>query len=172
MASVSFEEEAADPAQLASYLWLGSQDAAENQEALDNRGIKHIANVADDVECAHGPPYVYLHCRLIDNGADENIVTAFQTVTDFVREARDQGGAVLIHCLMGMNRSATVAMAVLMNLEGWSLRAAWEHTKKCRSAVSPFPGNRKFLSKWERDTRGTSTMPEWLPADDDDWYVS
>merc|ERR1712232_1020542 len=63
---------------------------------------------------------------------------------------------------MGINRSATVAMAVLMNLEDWTLKEAHDLARSRRSCVQPFPGNKNFIAKWELETRGKSTLPEWL----------
>jgi len=162
------DDEEVDLAELTKYLWLGSRDAAADKEGLASKGITHIANVADDVECFHGSQFTYLHCEVVDGGGDESIVAAFQAVTEFVREATTQGGVVLLHCLMGINRSATVSMAVLMNLEGWTLQQAFEHVTKCRTCVSPFRGNRRFIAEWELETRGTCTMPDWLPQRDEE----
>lgn len=70
---------------------------------------------------------------------------------------------VLLHCLMGINRSATVAMAVLMKLEGWTLEEAYTHTHRCRRCVAPFAGNKRLIASWELEAFGRSSMPDWLP---------
>jgi protein-tyrosine phosphatase len=42
---------------------------------------------------------------------------------------------VLVHCRFGMNRSPAVLTAVLMELEGLSLKHAWQSLKSlCHSA--------------------------------------
>lgn len=133
-----------------------------DRQGLQRKGITHIVNVADDVGCFHEKHFKYLHCKVVDGGGDERIVACFQEVTSFVREACAEGGRVLLHCLMGINRSATVAMAVLMNLKGWTLETAYAHTVLCRSCVSPFPGNRRFIATWEMATSGQCSLPAWL----------
>lgn len=153
-----------DPAQLTDYLLLGSVSAAQNKDHLQKLGVTHIVNVADDVECFYPRSFEYLHCKVIDGGEDKKIVSWFPDATKFVQGAREAGGKVLVHCLMGINRSATVAMAVLMNIEGLTLDAAYELARSRRGCVSPFPGNRNFIASWELETRSHCSMPDWLPS--------
>merc|ERR1712032_1302600 len=47
--------------------------------------------------------------------------------------------------------------------EGLTLREAYEHAKSQREAIAPFEGNRYKVAEWELQTRGTCTMPDWLP---------
>lgn len=151
-----------EPAQLTECLWLGSKNAASDRQGLERKGITHIVNVADDVGCFHKGQFKYLHCKVADGGGDESIVACFQEVTSFVREACEEGGSVLLHCLMGRNRSVTVALAVLMDLKGWTLETAYAHTVQRRARVSLSPGNRRFVADWEMATRGQCSLPAWL----------
>ena len=86
----------------------------------------------------------------------------FQKSTDFVQEARKRNGRVLVHCYMGINRSTTVACAVLMNLEEWTLKEAYNHARSRRNCVRPFTGNKNFIAAWELEKRGHCSLPEWL----------
>jgi hypothetical protein len=151
------------PAKLLDCLYLGGALSAADRHGLERLGITHVLNVADDVECYHPEHFEYLHCRIEDGGLDDAIYEAFGSCTDFVQRAAEEGGRVLLHCRMGINRSATIAMAVLMNINGWTLRRARLHATRCRSCVSPFRGNQERIAAWELHTRGTSSLPEWLP---------
>jgi len=131
---------------------------------LEQLGITHVLNVADDVECFYPDAFEYFHCQIADGGFDDAILESFQKATDFVEKARHAGGKVLVHCFMGINRSATVTMAILMNLEGWTLREAHEFVKLQRSCIAPFLGNRQKIAGWELRTRGVCTVPEWSEA--------
>merc|ERR1712232_123131 len=162
LAALGIEGKPADPAKLTDYLFLGSKVAAQDNANLKAIGVTHILNVADDVECFHEESFTYLHCKVADGGCDKGIVDWFGKATEFVSETRRLGGRVLIHCNMGVNRSATVAMAVLMHLEECSLKEAYHLTRSRRSCVQPFVGNKHFIAKWEQETRGKCTLPEWL----------
>lgn len=157
--------EGTNPAKLTGYLFLGDFCAAEKKEQLKDLGITHILNVDDESECLFPDDFSYLHYKIEDGGKDPKIVECFEAATCFVRQALENGDRVLVHCFMGINRSATVAIAVLMNIEGWTLREAYEHVKACRS-ISPFEGNKAKIALWELKTRNSSTLPAWLPPND------
>jgi protein-tyrosine phosphatase len=163
MRPVIFAEEAPDPAKITDYLYLGSIDAAQSEDKLRGFGITHVLNCADDVDCYFPDTFRYMHLKIEDGGQDTSIVDAFQTATHFIETARSSGGVVLVHCLMGINRSATVTLAVLMNLEGWSLAESFDHVVQCRSCVCPFAGNKEKISSWELETRGACSLDDWLP---------
>mmetsp|Transcript_112112 Transcript_112112/g.215969 ORF Transcript_112112/g.215969 Transcript_112112/m.215969 type:complete len:263 (+) Transcript_112112:40-828(+) len=153
-----------DPAAIVmDYLCLGSRETASDKVHLQELGVTHILNVADDVECFFQEEKVfeYCHCKIVDGGRDGSIVAAFATATEFVREAKAANRRVLVHCWAGVNRSATVTMAVLMELEGMTLEQAFEHVSSKR-AVHPFPGNKLKIATWEAETRGKCTMPSWI----------
>eukprot|EP00746_Dinoflagellata_sp_MGD_P003794 gnl/MRDRNA2_/MRDRNA2_107355_c0_seq1.p1 gnl/MRDRNA2_/MRDRNA2_107355_c0~~gnl/MRDRNA2_/MRDRNA2_107355_c0_seq1.p1 ORF type:complete len:161 (+),score=34.26 gnl/MRDRNA2_/MRDRNA2_107355_c0_seq1:85-567(+) len=154
--------DAPDPTKLTDYLFLGSVGAAQDEDQLRDLGISHVVNCANDVECLFPQSFKYLHCEIEDGGDDDSIVDHFKSATDFVETARSSGGIVLVHCMMGINRSATVALAVLMNLEDWTLKRAFEHVHHCRSCVDPFQGNRQKIAAWELQTHSTCSMPDWL----------
>merc|ERR1719210_2111480 len=75
---------------------------------------------------------------------------------------KGRGVVWLLHCLAGINRSATVAMAVLMQVEGWTLQEAYAHTRRRRGCVAPVAGNKRLIAEWEREKFGKSSMEEWL----------
>ena len=80
--------------------------------------------------------------------------------------AKAADGRVLLNCYHGINRSATVAMAVLMNIEGISLQEAWTLIKERRQLVNPFEGNKAKIAAWEKADRGECSLPDWLNADE------
>lgn len=146
---------------ITQYLMLGGMQAASDKAHLDEVGVTHILNVADEVECYFLNDFKYLHCQIADGGGDDSIVPAFTTAAHFVKEAIAEDGRVLIHCWAGINRSSTVTMAVLMQLEGWTLAKAYNHTLQQRT-IHPFAGNKKKIAQWELETRGQSTQEAWL----------
>jgi len=156
------EDKSENPAMLLEYLYIGDVHAAREKERLKALGITHILNVADDVESGDDDSFEILHIKIADGGEDYTIVDAFQTATEFVQCARSSNGCVLIHCWMGINRSTTVTLAVIMELEGWTLRQAYEHTKSRRKKASPFAGNKNKIALFEKHTRGECSMPDWI----------
>jgi len=167
------------PAELRPWFFLGGVKTAESKDTMQNMGITHILNVADNVRCFFPHDFAYLHIQIVDGGKDGGIVDAFKPAREFVEKAKNAGGKVLIHCLHGVNRSATTAMAVLMQMEGLTLADAFQHVKTQRAQVAVMKGNMAKIAAWERTQTGQCTRPDWLDCDqsmqealqDDIWRV-
>ena len=57
---------------------------------------------------------------------------------------------VFVHCQAGASRSATIVIALVMRIKGWSLRRAFAHVKARRSVVAPNLGFFAQLQRFER----------------------
>jgi hypothetical protein len=67
---------------------------------------------------------------------------------------------VLCHCANGSNRSATVAVALVMELRGLTLATAWALVCARRPLAAPLRDNRAQLLDFERQQRGKVSMQE------------
>eukprot|EP00051_Salpingoeca_urceolata_P011690 m.145174 g.145174 ORF g.145174 m.145174 type:complete len:149 (+) comp17215_c1_seq1:96-542(+) len=126
--------------------------------------ITHVLNVADDVPNFHegdADELTYLRLEVQDEGKDAGISRVFGASTTFVREALAHGGVVLVHCANGTNRSATVTIALVMQLQSLSLHAAVNLVRSKRR-VYPIRDNQRELLCFERELNGTTanTMTE------------
>ena len=106
--------------------------------------------MADDVPNFHdGQSFSYLNLRVGDFGTDSGISRVFADAAAFVRTSRERGGACLVHCANGSNRSATVAMAVVVALSSdgdrWTLAQAAAHVKARHPQTCPLQDNRREL---------------------------
>ena len=143
-------------------LWLGAGRDAENLEQLRAHGITHVLNVADDVPSFHEGEagLTYLCLGVADFGGDSGISRTFSSALEFVQRAWATGGHVLVHCANGSNRSATVAIALVMQLRGVTLARAWSAVHSRRTQVAPLADNRRELLEFEQRLRGAVTMRE------------
>lgn len=55
---------------------------------------------------------------------------------------------ILIHCQVGMSRSASIAIALISKLEGMSMKEAWNLTREKRSIIQPNEGFKAALEKY------------------------
>ena len=157
---------------LGGWLWLGSGQNASLLGQLQSRGITHVLNCADDVPNFHeGDPaasfLTYRCLGIADFGGDAGIRRTFPAAAAFVRAARaSRGGTgrVLVHCANGSNRSATVAMALLMDTQGMTLAQAWALVKARRPAASPLADNRAQLLQHELATAAAAAAAAAPPA--------
>jgi hypothetical protein len=144
------------------FLWLGSGNDAENLEGLQECKITHVLNVADDVPNYFPEQFIYHNLQVADFGADQGITRVFESAFKFVEEVKaHDGGRVLVHCAAGINRSATLTIALVMHFEPeLTLADAFKKVLEKRG-ISPFKDNRKQLLQWEMQVRdGKSSMKD------------
>jgi protein-tyrosine phosphatase len=60
---------------------------------------------------------------------------------------------VYVHCLAGVNRSATVVTAYLMLEHGWDRDRALAHVKSKRPCAQPDPSLMQLLADWQGVTK-------------------
>lgn len=160
-------ENASDAARLLPYLWLGGRVAAEDVLYENGRAITDLCNVAEPW-CATGPNsenvgYVGVEAR---DRRDFDILgdAAYGAIRRYVRAARRArpGAVFLVHCDRGINRSAAVAAAWLMDEEHMTLIEAARLLKDARRCVLGNAGFRLAL------VRHAAREGKLGAADDDD----
>ena len=100
-------------------IFVGSADHASDLPALEERGITYILNMAaSDPTCQmtqeiYGDGYT---CMSIGAGdmPGYDISQHFTATSEFIEEVRVKGSGILVHCVAGASRSATVVIAYLM----------------------------------------------------------
>lgn len=80
---------------------------------------------------------------------DQNISQYFPVCNDFIHAARLRDGNVLIHCLAGMSRSVTVAVAYIMSVTPLSWKEALRVVRTGRSVANPNLGFQTQLQEFE-----------------------
>jgi protein-tyrosine phosphatase len=81
-----------------------------------------------------------------------NLYQHFDTISTTIREEAEQGGVVLVHCVAGVSRSATLCLAYLTKYY-CSLGEAWRHVKTIRPWVRPNYSFMEQLVEWEKVVR-------------------
>ncbi|EKM81820.1 hypothetical protein AGABI1DRAFT_30820, partial [Agaricus bisporus var. burnettii JB137-S8] len=129
-------------------LYLGNWGAATDSKRLTELGITHVISVFD-----HSPdiPDVVprgnlLHIHIGDT-ASTDILCHLDKTTDFIQSAleADKNHKVLVHCLMGISRSATVVSAYLIATKKIRGANAIAFVQKKRPIVCPNLGFRQQL---------------------------
>ncbi|XP_073775168.1 dual specificity phosphatase 29-like [Danio rerio] len=129
-------------------VYIGDIQAARNKRLLQSLNITHVLNAA------HGTfNYSFItgeafyqdvnisYCGVPASDIPSfNISKYFSTAADFIHTALSQaGGKVLVHCAMGLSRSATLVLAYLMIQQNMSLVQAITAVSEHRN-ISPNPG--------------------------------
>lgn len=133
-------------------LLQGSQDVAAEWDLLKQHNVTHVLNIACYVRNYFPDRIKYLNLPLYDN-PNFHIVPFFKPAIDFINEARDSGGCILVHCNAGVSRAATIVIAYLMKKEGMSFVDALNLVKSKRPASNPNEGFQYQLKKYEKSLK-------------------
>lgn len=141
------------PCEIHEGIFLGSIGAAYNKDGLINHKITHILSVANMVEALYPSDFTYKKIEVRDS-ADVDLEEHFDECFAFINEAKQNGGAVLVHCFAGRSRSVTVVVAYLMKMLGMDFSQAFDLVRAKRPQAAPNPGFVIQLKQFERKLQG------------------
>ena len=134
-------------------LYLGSEWNASDYDTLVANRISHVLNVSTEVDNFFPDHFAY-HNVPVQDVESVDLVKEFAKTHAFIRRARDSGGACLVHCKMGVSRSATIVLAYLMKELDWSYATALDFVKAKRARVRPNDAFRQQLLMYESMLNG------------------
>ncbi|KAJ1090205.1 hypothetical protein NDU88_003340 [Pleurodeles waltl] len=127
-------------------LYLGDQYIAADRRELSRLCITHILNASHSkfrggAEYYEGMNITYKGIEAHDSPTFDMSIH-FQPAADFIHQAlRESKGKILVHCAIGVSRSATLVLAYLMIHQHMALVEAIKTVKEHRGIVP----NRGFL---------------------------
>ncbi|XP_034240194.1 dual specificity protein phosphatase 15-like [Thrips palmi] len=128
-------------------LFVGNYRDSKDAAQLDRFGITHILAIHDAARKLHSDKH-YL-CVMASDTPDQNLQQYFSLCNDFIHGARLRGGNVLIHCLAGMSRSVTVAVAYIMSVTSLTWKEALKVVRVGRAVANPNFGFQRQLQEFE-----------------------
>jgi len=128
-------------------LYLGSLFSAQNKELLMSHKITHIIMAAEPLLAKFPNDFKYMKIPAQDE-ENFNIAQYFQESHSFIDEAFEEGGVVLVHCIAGQSRSASIVISFLMNSNNMSFSEAFQYVKDRREFINPNPGFKKQLQNY------------------------
>uniref|UniRef100_K3X095 Protein-serine/threonine phosphatase n=1 Tax=Globisporangium ultimum (strain ATCC 200006 / CBS 805.95 / DAOM BR144) TaxID=431595 RepID=K3X095_GLOUD len=144
-------DQAAVCSRVTDFLYVGGAAAAKDRDALLQLGITHILNCAANVVTPDFYPqdFLYYNLRLRDHSS-QDIARHFYNVFDFIEKARRRGGRIFVHCVKGISRSPTMAIAYLMWYKRIGMYKALDFIRQARPVVDPNAGFIFQLTEWEQ----------------------
>ncbi len=120
-------------------LYISGKAPTSNAMRLHGMGIRAVLDVCDvfddDTE-AMRRNFSFKHIPMVDV-AEYDIGAHLDEALAFMRSNIEKGRPVLVHCVMGISRSATTVIAYLCEYEGMSLEEAYLLLKTKRSIIGP-----------------------------------
>ncbi|KAK3098781.1 hypothetical protein FSP39_023058 [Pinctada imbricata] len=132
------------PTRILPFLYLGSHSDAMSQETIQVNEISYILNVS--TTCPK-PPFIQEghFCRIpVNDNYSAKLLPFFEQAFQFVDKVREANGCVMVHCLAGISRSPTLAIAYVMKHLKMTSDEAYRYVKDKRPTISP---NFNFLGQ-------------------------
>ncbi|XP_043272054.1 probable serine/threonine-protein kinase nek3 isoform X2 [Venturia canescens] len=133
------------PTEIFDHVYLGSEWNASNLEELQKNGVRHILNVTREIDNFFPGMFDYLNVRVYDDEKTD-LLKHWDDTFKYITKAKKEGSKVLVHCKMGVSRSASVVIAYAMKAYNWDFSQAWKHVKDKRNCIKP---NNSFLLQLE-----------------------
>lgn len=105
--------------------------------------VGHILNVTREIDNFFPGSFKYLNVRVYDDEKTD-LLKHWDDTFKYITKAKNEGSKVLVHCKMGVSRSASVVIAYAMKANNWDFSKALGHVKGKRTCIKP---NKSFLSQ-------------------------
>ncbi|XP_061673094.1 protein phosphatase Slingshot homolog 1 [Syngnathoides biaculeatus] len=130
------------------HVYLGSEWNASNLEELQETGVGYILNVTREIDNFFPGTFSYHNIRVYDEEATD-LLAHWNDTYNFIVKAKKNYSKCLVHCKMGVSRSASTVIAYAMKEYGWSLEKAYNFVKEKRSITRPNPSFMRQLAEYE-----------------------
>ena len=134
-------------------LYLGNKSASEDFPYFK---AKNISVVVDMAGCKYNYPKTLIpHVLCIEAEDVDNFDLSehFEKCFDYIHEHRKDGRGVLVHCMAGVSRSATIVIGYLMRYQNMDLKTAYQFVKRKRTCIGPNKGFIEQLIKYDQDVK-------------------
>ncbi|KAK7129548.1 hypothetical protein R3I93_019245 [Phoxinus phoxinus] len=146
-----------NPTRILTHLYLGCQRDVLNQELMQQNDIAYVLNASNTCPKPDFIPDTHFLRVPVNDSFCEKILPWLDRSVEFIEKAKAGNARVLVHCLAGISRSATIAIAYIMKRMDMSLDEAYRFVKEKRPTISPnfnFLGQLLDFEKKLRSERG------------------
>ncbi|KAI0717216.1 protein-tyrosine phosphatase-like protein [Cerioporus squamosus] len=134
-------------------LFVADLYTATSPAVLKQLGITHVVSVIREPDFRY-PRNIKHLCVPVEDRTDEDLLRYLDYTVPWIRKAlARQDGRVLVHCVWGMSRSASVVVAYLIAVRCMSLDEALRIVRARRRIARPNSGFMAQLKVYERVMR-------------------
>lgn len=161
-----------DVSKIKSGLYLGSQAAESGPvESLKSLGISSVLQLGTGPTMQPSHADLTYKCICVEDRDGEDLVRMLidSNALDFIDHGISMG-SILVHCQLGMSRSATAVLAFLMTRDKMTFTAALGYLMQRRHFVQPnmgFCNQLKGLENCHNDLRKYDGPADFLRSDDE-----
>jgi protein-tyrosine phosphatase len=136
---------------ITNILYLGSIYHAQDINSLQALGITHVLNLTnfgEELMETSSNHFISKQINITDLPSTD-IIAHFEDAFSFINACKQASGRILVHCRMGVSRSASFVIAYLMKNEQLFLKDAHAFVKKRRTVINPNLGFMDQLRRYE-----------------------
>ena len=136
-----------DMDEIENNLYLGNFTASENIQQLKDLGIKKVLSVIDINDFPDYKSEDIIHKKVdVSDFESQNIIQYFGECLNFIKGEEK----VLVHCMAGASRSATIVIAYVMWINKMKYEDVLNFVMLLRPIVYPNNGFREQLKMFEK----------------------
>ncbi|KAL8599015.1 hypothetical protein ACOMHN_006824 [Nucella lapillus] len=139
-------------------LYISGVNGVMSLRMLKSKRITHILNLAEELMDAPFPEGFTLRHQRLRDADNENILDKFPELVEYIQEVVSGGGHIVVSCVAGVSRSASLCLAYKVRHQGLSLREAYHQVHQARPVIAPNPGFWQALITWEEQVRGENSV--------------
>lgn len=145
-------DDAFEATQIVDNLWVGDRRSCCNKKSLIDHNIQMIVSAVQGAVAHHPFSFNYEKANLVDVDG-ENILNDIERLLPQIRRSIQEKQGVLVHCMQGASRSATIVAAYLIKYHRMGADEALDFMREKRSLVNPNQGYRDQLYEFENRVR-------------------
>ncbi|KAF9151018.1 hypothetical protein BG015_007176 [Linnemannia schmuckeri] len=190
-----------EPVCVLPHLYLGAEHNATDVKVLSRLGITAVLNVAVEITQQEQQQQQLLQLPtsrkpILGEGGDRvvldphsgnsihykslswthhqpNLRSEFPLAFEYIEEAKTRGGKVLVHCQLGVSRSASLVIAYVMKTLQMGLTDAYELVKARSAVISPNMSLMYQLSEFEKSLNTSNSnmkkSPMYMDEDEEEY---
>ena len=127
--------------------YIGNIYSVYDINKLKEIGITHVVSVLAGFEPPFPNDFKYLVLNALDT-VNTDISKNFESANNFINDAIENDGKVLIHCMAGRSRSVTILAAYIINTYGFPVEKTLKFIKDKRNIIEPNENFKNQLIKY------------------------
>ncbi len=139
-------------------LYLGDIIAAESALYLKQNNITCILTIAKTRLLLPKHLEIQTMTIAVDDSPIVNLKKSFEECFNFIHQNRSAGKNVLVHCMAGVSRSATIVISYVMGLNKMGFDEAYKIVKDKRQLANPNGGFLRQLKDYETELKKKSNI--------------
>ncbi|MDQ7025762.1 MAG: dual specificity protein phosphatase [Anaerolineae bacterium] len=136
------------------FLHVGGQHYKRGWHHMEKEGITGILNMReewhDDVKMGVGGKK---HLHLVTRDNTPVSIDYLHQAADFIKEHKDSGEQVYVHCGVGVGRAPSAAAAYFIKYENMTPAESLAHMRQTRPFIHPTGKQRRALEQFETEVR-------------------